>query len=865
MVVGEPGIGKTALCEQLATYVSIRGGRTLVGHCYEEGSLSLPYLAFVEAMRTYVLSRDPDGLKSDLGSGAADVARIVSEVRDRVSVELRDASDPEDDRWRLLQSVTTFLRNAASVQPLVIVLEDLHWADRGTLDLLQHVARNLQGARLVVVGTYRDVEVDRSHPLSGAVAELRRSGSFLRLPLRGLTVDEVHRMYESLRGNEVPWNQAEQVHRQTEGNPLFVQEVLRYLVEEGIVVREGGRYVAQQPGEGVPEGLRDVIGRRLSHLDDKTNTVLSVASVVGRDFRLDVLQKVAGLGEEDLYAALEEASERAIVEQVHSPGGVAFRFTHAMFRTLLYEEIFAPRRIRLHQQVGRALEEIYARRLEEHAAELAEHFTQSTEAADLEKAVRYGELAAERATGVFAYGEAVRHLEQALRAQDVLDSDDLVRNCDLQLALGEALLAMSDRKRLTQEVAPAVLSLAQRLEDDARAWRACRLVLEVSSGVQTPELTEWQGIAERYVEHDLRARIRLNRSKAGVALQLGRRREAAALLRESLPMARTIGDLDAEFGIAFMAMAFSVLEPDEVLQLIEDFVPRPRTGVTTQTLTFFLGGGAGAILGWGDRKRFEELLNELKVLADRTHHVGAISIVQFMSATLLCMDGHLEESSELFLQSMRSSIPPPGGMIPVALLYLGRINELLEVRDAFPAGIANQPVVRLTLARYLLEGGDKEAASEILSQSLALVPTGSEADLVDFLAYMLLEVSIGAGNSAAVERFYEAMMARPRGNTMIPLAGICKPRDLGKAAVMLGRVEEARQHMEEALAFCEQIRHRPDIALCHLDLAELLLEHYPEERDAAIDHLDFAIAELRDMKMQPALERALGRRGLLKA
>jgi predicted ATPase len=168
MVVGEPGIGKTALCEQLATYVSIRGGRTLVGHCYEEGSLSLPYLAFVEAMRTYVLARDPDGLKSDLGSGAADVARIVSEVRDRVAVELRDAGDPEDDRWRLLQSVTTFLRNAATVQPLVIVLEDLHWADRGTLDLLQHVARNLQGARLVVVGTYRDVEETERPPLRRA-------------------------------------------------------------------------------------------------------------------------------------------------------------------------------------------------------------------------------------------------------------------------------------------------------------------------------------------------------------------------------------------------------------------------------------------------------------------------------------------------------------------------------------------------------------------------------------------------------------------------------------------------------------------------------------------------------------------------
>ena len=169
MVVGEPGIGKTALCEQLATYVAVRGGKALVGHSYEEGSLSLSYLPFVEALRSYVLAREPEQLRSELGSGAAEVARIVSEVRDRVQVELRGSGDPEDERYRLYQAVTGFRRNAADVQPLVIVLEDLHWADGGTLDLLLRLARNLQGTRLLLVGTYRDVEVDRAHPLSAAL------------------------------------------------------------------------------------------------------------------------------------------------------------------------------------------------------------------------------------------------------------------------------------------------------------------------------------------------------------------------------------------------------------------------------------------------------------------------------------------------------------------------------------------------------------------------------------------------------------------------------------------------------------------------------------------------------------------------
>jgi hypothetical protein len=275
MVVGEPGIGKTALVEQLATYVSLRGGRTLVGHSYEEGSLSLPYLAFVEAMRSYVLAREPDALKSELGTGAADVARIVSETRDRVNVELRPSGDAEDDRWRLFQAVTSFLRNASNVQPLLIVVEDLHWADRGTLDLLLHIARNLSGARLLVVGTYRDVEVDRAHPLSGTLAELSRATTFNRIRLRGLTIDEVQRMISNIRGQDVTWARAEMYYRQTEGNPLFIQELLRYLVEEGIVVREGGRYALADPTRPKP------VSPRVSAMSSASGSRASVLSATG--------------------------------------------------------------------------------------------------------------------------------------------------------------------------------------------------------------------------------------------------------------------------------------------------------------------------------------------------------------------------------------------------------------------------------------------------------------------------------------------------------------------------------------------------------------------------------------------------------
>ena len=323
MVIGEPGIGKTAICEQLATYVALRGGRTLLGHCYEEGSLSLPYLAFVEALRSYVMTRPVKDLREELGTAAGDVARIVSEIRDKLNIRPKAKGDPEEERYRLLQGVSTFLAHAASVQALLIVLEDLHDADKGTLDMLTHVARNLSGTRLLVVGTYRDVEVDRNHPLSAALAGLRRLATYDRVLLRGLNPDEVHRMLEATTHESIPWSLSEAVHRQTEGNPLFVQEVVRYLVEQGLLSQRtgGGKSPKDTPLEmSIPEGLRDVIGKRLSLLGKECNQLLSVGS--GHRARLLLGDSAGGgrHGRSPFLEALKEAVRLSVLEE-RPPGG----------------------------------------------------------------------------------------------------------------------------------------------------------------------------------------------------------------------------------------------------------------------------------------------------------------------------------------------------------------------------------------------------------------------------------------------------------------------------------------------------------------------------------------------------------------
>jgi predicted ATPase len=362
--------------------------------------MSLPYLPFVEALSSYAVSQNAEDLKKQLGAGALDVGKILPEIRERLGILPMPPGDPTEDRYRLMQGVVSFLCRATSTQPLLIVLEDLHDADKGTLDMLKHVSRGLSSARLMVVGTYRDIEVDRGHPLSETLMELRRASSLSRIVLRGISVDEVHRMMSSIAVRELSWGLAEAVHQQTEGNPLFVQEVLRYLVEEGLLEREDRRSNGQVPlSIAIPEGLRDVIGKRLSLLGPVCNRLLRVAAVIGQEFRLDMLQRVADLPDERLFAALEEAKKVKVLEEHASAGGIVnLSFTHTLFRQMLYEENIAPRRLLLHQKVGRAVEELCAGRVEDYATELATHFANSSDPADLAKALNYAEMAARRAT-----------------------------------------------------------------------------------------------------------------------------------------------------------------------------------------------------------------------------------------------------------------------------------------------------------------------------------------------------------------------------------------------------------------------------------------------------------------------------------
>jgi DNA-binding CsgD family transcriptional regulator len=885
MLAGEPGIGKTALCQQLGGFVGTRNGLALVGHSYPQGSAALPYQPFVEAFESYARQRDAETLRVELGASAGEVARLAPALRNLLQVELAAPENPEDDRLRLLAAVLAFLRGVGAKHPLLLVLEDLHDADRGTLDLLVYLARHLAGVPLLVLATYRDVDVDRAHPLATALAELRRVSQFERIHLGELSVDEVQELMASSSQQAIPRPLAEVVHRRSGGNALFTHELLRFLLSEHLVEQRDGalRRVGGESLAGhMPEGLRDVVGRRLSRLSPAANQLLSVASVIGREFQLEVLRRVHARPEEELERALEDAVGAALVEE-HSVVGAAitYRFSHAFFQQTLYDEIMAPRRIRLHQQVAHALEEVFSntRQLEEHATELAEHYAFSSDTQDLEKAVHYGELAARRATDVFAYGEAARQLERTLSVLDLADPEDESKRCDLLLALGQALWPAGDTQRVIAHVAPEAFALAEQQGDRSRAFPACRLALDclqaqgASSLILGPEYLRWAELAHRFAAVDSTERLYADLALANAwsrSPDPRRRQEARALQWESLALARQLEDAEGLFRSAFSLLLLSRPHDwSEHVRLAREATGWPRQPVSAQTLSLVLWFAGAFQLAAGERARAEELWQEVEELAERTRVVSVKLMVLERDATLAIVDGHLEDA----LVQLRRFVERAdelgaslrGRMLGLQRLFfaarhLGRAESWLAAFDEFVRmrGFRSESTAVPRTATCLADLGRLEEARALVGPMLDEIAAGSGDDETLFGLVNFLEAAIAVGHRRAANELMGRLDCVAH-LSIGPAFQTCVGRHLGDAAVLVGDRTAARAYYAQALESAGKIRFRPELALTHLRLAELLLEESEVRslRSEALAHLDTAIPELRDMKMQPALERAL--------
>jgi predicted ATPase len=387
MLVGEPGIGKTRTAQELARDAGRIGAQVLWGRCYEHPGAP-PYWPWVQSMRSYVQTHSTDVWHADMGEGVADIAEIIPEIYTCLPTlaPALKLDNPDHARFRLFMSIVTFFKHSSQRQPLVIVLDNLHWADTASLLLLEFLALEIAASRLLLLGTYRDGELSRHHPLSDTLGALAREPCFQRIILSGFSREETAHFIALATGITPPDKLVERLYRHTEGNPLFLAEWVRLLRQEGERTAEHWMTGDTIPGR-MPEGIRAVIGRRLNRLSDPCNQLLTLAAVIGREFSLDEIVLAHGdMLRHQVLTTLDEAVAVRVITDVPQSMG-RYQFSHSLVQALLYEELTPARRAQLHRRIGEALEVLSQTQAPSYLSQMAYHFFEASQDGQGDKAV----------------------------------------------------------------------------------------------------------------------------------------------------------------------------------------------------------------------------------------------------------------------------------------------------------------------------------------------------------------------------------------------------------------------------------------------------------------------------------------------
>jgi class 3 adenylate cyclase len=558
LLAGEAGIGKTRLVAAAADAAHAQGATVLYGRC--DPDLGVAYQPFAQALRHYVSHCGLFSLRAHVGAHGADLQRLVPEISQRLpDVQKPVAADPEADRLRLFEAVDAVLAAGSGDAPVVLVLDDLHWAAKPTLLLLSHIVRSAEPAALLVLATFRSAEPDTARGLVETVGELRRQGNVERLDLTGLDEEAVGAFLEAWKPDARPMapGLAHILHSETGGNPFFVGELLRHLAETNALSVRG--LTSARSDVGVPERVREVIQARVARLAPNTGRVLEIAAVVGDEFDFDLLQRVAESASiNDLVAALDEAVRAGVL--VESSGDTCrYSFTHSLVRATIYGDLTSARRATLHGKVGTALEQLGEGLDALDLPGLAHHFCEAARVGATAKAGAYSLLAARRALDQVAYEQAETILERGLVAVASRRPADPVCRCDLLLALAEtrvrsvdyvgtraASLLAADAARAAgspERLAQAAYWYGSRAVAGARdevGIRLCEEALE-ALGPDAPAAQRGRALAV----------LALQQSLAGEAVA------AESVADDALALARSTDDPEAT-GLALFARYYSL-------------------------------------------------------------------------------------------------------------------------------------------------------------------------------------------------------------------------------------------------------------------------------------------------------------------
>ena len=829
LLSGEPGIGKSRLADELAARARARGAEVLFGRCWEAGGAPA-YWPWTQALRVHIRESDPEVLREEAGPGATELAHLLPELLE-VLPSLYPSSSPDSDgaRFRLFDATVEFLRRASARRPLVLVLDDLHAADTPSLLLLQFLTRELGSSRLLILGAFRDVDPAPSQALGALLAEVAREPVTRRVQLGGLSAPDVARYVEESASELASPELIAALYDETEGNPLFVGETVRLLELEGVQAGPGGARRA------IPASIRDVIERRLGHLSEECNGLLVRASVLGRDFGLATLARVAESQDETwLLETLDEAMSARIIAEV--PGSAdRLRFTHVLIRDTLYEGLTSARRVLLHRRSGKALEALYGDHPGPHLAELAHH---AIAGGDLERGTAYARQAGDRALTLSAYEEAARLYQTALDALARAGASHEKTRCKLLLARGEAetragdtpsaqetFVAAADiarRHGLTTELARAAVGYGGRIVW-ARAGDDERLV---------PLLEEAIAVL---AGDDAELRARLLARLAGALRDEHSRDRRDALSRESVELARSSGSL-AVLSYALAGRAHAIVAPDTVGECLELGTELRevalRSGDREQVVAAHMLRNLAYLLV-GNLTQGQIELAAATSVAVALQQPAQLWLLRSGEAMMALAAGRLDEADVLIPAAFElGERVLPEVAIPHYLLQRytlcdlrGHFEEIEgEIRELVLAQPA-RPVFRCVLAHLLGRLGRlreaQVALDDLAGGDFSALPFDQEWL---YGTSLLAETCVLLGDAGASRQLYRLLL--PWASfTVVDVAegfGGSVARYLGLLATAIGRLDDAQGHFEEALARNEGMGARPWVAQTQSDYAQML-------------------------------------------
>jgi predicted ATPase/DNA-binding SARP family transcriptional activator len=861
---GDPGVGKTRLATEFAQRAHASGGGVLYGRADEQGTLA--FGPFVEGLRHWAINASAAEVEEGLGANAPVLARLVPEI----TIRLASSPSPDVDlgRDRLFDAVTGTLAAISTERPTLLVIDDLHWADAGSLLMLRHIARSPHQARLMVLATYRETEP--TDLLSATLADLGRERLYERLHLAGLSVQEVTELIASIRDRGPEPNLGEAIHAETDGNPFLVEALVDHMADSDTWPRATvGSTRAALYESGVPSLVEEAITHRVTELGPAPGQVLELASVIGREFESGLLVEVSDLPGEDVIAALEAAVGAGLLVDV--PGTLdRYAFSHALFRQTIYAGVPKARRLALHGTLADGLEQRHGAD-PRHVAELARHFRGAGPSA-APKALEYGVRAGASALGALAYEEAVEHYSGALAALDASGDQDEQLRCELLIALGDAERRSGDVRASRDTFARAARIARGSGDGDALARAAlgfCGHGWE-RFGTHDQEAAELLQFAleEDSQPDELRSRVLARLAEVlHFSGDLGR---ADELSQEALAGAREANDREA-LAAALIGRWYASFGPDGLEERAR--ITRELIGLAAKPRNRDIEIHARMLevavcLELGEFAELDVAISAHAVLADQMKQpAGQLQSKAFQAMRGL-MEGRFADvdrlASEVLELGALSQTPNAVQYSAIELYVLrweqGRLAELEEpVRD-----LADRfrlvPAWRAMLA-FLLAEEDKETEARQVLERLGtglLADRPRDATWLSELTFASM-ATIALDDRVRAEALHEVLL--PYAGRIVVFGGAgaylsSTSHWLGALELTLGRHDEAVAHLEEAVAANERAGALPWLARARYDLARALSAR---GGDADTDRAGQLVAEADRTAEQLGMERLLER------